>query len=265
MACFPTSGTPLQHFAALNRGIDAELGAGDGGLYVALGRHSADMILRTIYGGFYERGNPSYLFERAQSVWDQYYSSGRVDAQMEGSLRVLFSIRATSPTRGSASARRCVAGWSGRSSLPAASMFGSRSSLAPFAVTMHARLKVYGRWRPGRLLLQASPDMAPILDPEESSVGLRRVAVRRTEGAGDEVDWVAVEEPLEIRVDGDSFAVTMRTPGHDLELAAGFLFTEGVLRSVDDLLLLEQRRELSDYDPDNVVDVGLTEDAASAH
>ncbi len=36
-------------------------------------------------------------------------------------------------------------------------------------------------------------------------------------------DEVAVEEPLEIRVDGDALAVTMRTPGHDDELAAGFL------------------------------------------
>jgi FdhD protein len=45
-------------------------------------------------------------------------------------------------------------------------------------------------------------------------------------------DEVAVEEPLEIRVDGSPLAVTMRTPGHDEELALGFLFGEGLIDSV---------------------------------
>jgi len=42
-------------------------------------------------------------------------------------------------------------------------------------------------------------------------------------------DEVAVEEPLEIRVDGTPLAVTMRTPGHDEELALGFLYGEGLI------------------------------------
>ena len=42
-------------------------------------------------------------------------------------------------------------------------------------------------------------------------------------------DAVAVEEPLEIRVDGAPLAVTMRTPGDDEDLAAGFLFGEGLV------------------------------------
>src|ERR671931_1714434 len=42
-------------------------------------------------------------------------------------------------------------------------------------------------------------------------------------------DEVAVEEPLEIRVDGRTLAVTMRTPGHDEELALGFLYGEGLI------------------------------------
>ena len=42
-------------------------------------------------------------------------------------------------------------------------------------------------------------------------------------------DAVAVEEPLEIRVDGEPLAVTMRTPGHDEELALGFLYGEGLI------------------------------------
>ena len=44
-------------------------------------------------------------------------------------------------------------------------------------------------------------------------------------------DLLAVEEPLEIRVGGQPLAVTMRTPGHDIDLAAGFLATEGVIGS----------------------------------
>jgi len=44
-----------------------------------------------------------------------------------------------------------------------------------------------------------------------------------------ERDVVAVEEPLEIRVDGEAMAVTMRTPGHDDELALGFLYGEGLI------------------------------------
>jgi FdhD protein len=48
-------------------------------------------------------------------------------------------------------------------------------------------------------------------------------------------DRLAAEEPLEIRLGGRSLAVTMRTPGHDVELAAGFLVSEGVVRQRDDV------------------------------
>ena len=68
---------------------------------------------------------------------------------------------------------------------------------------------------------------------------LRSKSISRIEGGGKTSqveDLLAVEEPLEIRLGGRSIAVVMRTPGHDRELAAGFLVTEGLLRRRDDLL-----------------------------
>lgn len=50
-------------------------------------------------------------------------------------------------------------------------------------------------------------------------------------------DSLAAEEPLEIRVDGTPLSVTMRTPGNDLELAAGFLLTEGIIESRNQLAM----------------------------
>jgi FdhD protein len=72
-------------------------------------------------------------------------------------------------------------------------------------------------------------------------------------------DSIAVEEPLELRVDGKPLAVTMRTPGHDVELAHGFLHTEGVIGSVDDI---RDARYCDSRDDEgrntyNVLDVGL--------
>jgi FdhD protein len=55
-----------------------------------------------------------------------------------------------------------------------------------------------------------------------------RVKVLRIPGGGESGDVVAVEEPLEVRIGGVPVAVTMRTPGHDEELALGFALTEGL-------------------------------------
>jgi FdhD protein len=54
-------------------------------------------------------------------------------------------------------------------------------------------------------------------------------------GARREIDSLAAEEPLEVRVNGAPISVTMRTPGHDVELAHGFLLTEGVLGAAADV------------------------------
>jgi FdhD protein len=84
----------------------------------------------------------------------------------------------------------------------------------------------------------------------------RNVSVRRWSPAGvapTAADAVALEEPLEIRVADRSVAVTMRTPGHDRELAAGFLLTEGVIRSADDLLVLVPCRDQAGGESGNVI------------
>ena len=69
------------------------------------------------------------------------------------------------------------------------------------------------------------------------SPALRPVTVRRR-GERTEQDVVVVEEPLEIRVDGRPLVVTMRTPGHDEELAAGFLHAEGMVGGNADIASL---------------------------
>jgi len=71
----------------------------------------------------------------------------------------------------------------------------------------------------------AGGDAAPARAPEPAPA---RGATMTLERDGLR-DTVAVEEPLEVRVDGEPVAVTMRTPGHDEELALGFLYGEGLI------------------------------------
>jgi FdhD protein len=98
----------------------------------------------------------------------------------------------------------------------------------------------------------------------EATIG---VMVERIQAAGmsaPEGDVLAVEEPLEIRLDataGDqlvsrTISVTMRTPGHDAELAVGFLFTEGIVRDHSEIEYVGQ-----DGASANVVRARLTRDA----
>ena len=63
----------------------------------------------------------------------------------------------------------------------------------------------------------------------------RRVLRVREGGSGHRADTLVAEEPLEIRLNGKPLAITMRTPGDDFALAAGFLVSEGVLFSADDV------------------------------
>ncbi len=72
---------------------------------------------------------------------------------------------------------------------------------------------------------------------------------------------MAVEAPLEIRLDDEPLVVTMRTPGRDRELAAGFLFTEGIVAGRHQIEAIEPCDEPMVYDPDNVVFVRLSGEA----
>lgn len=69
-----------------------------------------------------------------------------------------------------------------------------------------------------------------------------------------DMDRAAAEEPLEVRLHGRPFAVIMRTPGADRELAAGFLLAERVVRSADDLGTIEHCRTAAPPDPDAAAD-----------
>lgn len=71
--------------------------------------------------------------------------------------------------------------------------------------------------------------------PEEPTTLQARVVRWEGDTSRSEVDTLAVEEPLEIRLAGCSVAVTMRTPGDDFDLATGFLFTEGIIRGAADI------------------------------
>jgi FdhD protein len=88
----------------------------------------------------------------------------------------------------------------------------------------------------------------------------RRPVLRVTaKGAVRRPDSIAVEEPLELRVGGRALAVTMRTPGHDVELAHGFLLTEGVIGSAADIRDARYCDSVDDEGRNtyNVLDVGL--------
>jgi FdhD protein len=81
-------------------------------------------------------------------------------------------------------------------------------------------------------------------------------AVRVVAGApASHPDVVAVEEPLEIRVDGETVAVTMRTPGADADLALGFLFAEGMIAAAVDVGSVAHCGRPGEEGYGNVIDV----------
>ena len=90
----------------------------------------------------------------------------------------------------------------------------------------------------------------------ERVVAKRRIVAFRHGVTRPASDQLAGEEPMEIRVDGQSVAVTMRTPGNDFELAVGFCLTEGLLDGPDDLAAARYCPRPGEEQRYNVVDVG---------
>lgn len=88
--------------------------------------------------------------------------------------------------------------------------------------------------------------------------GIRTVEIIRRGQSAPEQDRVAVEEPMEVRVNGASFAVIMRTPGSDRDLAAGFLLAEDVIRGADEIGTIEYCSDVTDEGRDNTINVTVT-------
>jgi FdhD protein len=103
------------------------------------------------------------------------------------------------------------------------------------------------------------------MEPSEEAV--HAASITRYEDGRPTVreDRVTVEEPLEIRIGGETMAVTMRTPGHDHDLAAGWLVTEGIVSRPEELVRIEHCRETrSPEEEGNVVIARTTAPAAKA-
>jgi len=97
------------------------------------------------------------------------------------------------------------------------------------------------------------------------SDALRSVAVVRVHGASraTDSDRAATEEPLEVLLHDQPFAVIMRTPGADRELAAGFLLAERVIAGADDLGTIAHCTDAAADHPENVVNVTLANGSAA--
>ena len=98
--------------------------------------------------------------------------------------------------------------------------------------------------------------------PDPGSVAVE--VTRRTPTCVDRTrDMAAVEEPLEIRLNGESFVVIMRTPGADRELTAGFLLSERIISGPDDLDVIRHCTDPNGEHAPNVVNVLLARDLSA--
>ena len=72
-------------------------------------------------------------------------------------------------------------------------------------------------------------------------------------------DMVVTEEPLQLMLDGEALSVVMRTPGHDVELSLGLMFSEGVLRSATDVRVIRISAEAGELEAGVAVESSLVE------
>jgi FdhD protein len=100
--------------------------------------------------------------------------------------------------------------------------------------------------------------------PDDDAAAVGRDEIRehralrwRDGGTSERIEKLAVEEPLEIRLAGRRFTLTMRTPGHDEELAAGFLFAEGFINHASELGEIRRVRGRKGAPEPNAVDIIL--------
>lgn len=99
--------------------------------------------------------------------------------------------------------------------------------------------------------------------PTGQAPGIRDVVISRAGDSRPVIDRVAVEEPMEVRVNGAPFAVIMRTPGADRDLAAGFLLAEDVVRGVEEIGAIEYCADADDEGRDNTINVTVLGDAVA--
>lgn len=98
------------------------------------------------------------------------------------------------------------------------------------------------------------------LDPERV---MRLEVVHREEQTQQlREEQLTVEEPFEVRIGHQSVAVIMRTPGHDYELALGFLFSEGLIQRANDVVHIEAELDADGLPLENVVNVQLRSPAS---
>src|ERR1700736_2206245 len=87
---------------------------------------------------------------------------------------------------------------------------------------------------------------------KEHGIGSGQIVRRKEDGSLEyQRDDLTIEEPLEIRIGRRTLATTMRTPGHDEELAAGFLVSEGIVRQPNQIVKIS--RPVNSKNGENII------------